>query len=229
VPERPCPVGDDLLAGYLLDVLEPPERERLERHLEGCRACVAEREALRGVSDALALDAAEQAPSPALRHSVLAQVRREASVFAAARAPESAPRPHPWPRWWPSAALAGAAAALALALVVVDPFEPGARTVPVAVEAAGARGALEVREGAGRLRVSGMPAPPAGRVYQVWVRRRGSTAPQPTDALFTVARGGAATVAVPGRLGRGDEVLVTAEPAGGSRVPTRQPVLRAVV
>jgi hypothetical protein len=71
-----------------------------------------------------------------------------------------------------------------------------------------------------------MPAPPAGRVYQVWVQH-GSAAPRPTRALFTVGPSGAATVEVRGRMEGVDAVLVTDEPKGGSRAPTRSPVVVA--
>ena len=72
-----------------------------------------------------------------------------------------------------------------------------------------------------------MPQAGAGRVYEVWTKRAG--APAPTDALFTVTGGGKATVAVPGGVSGVKEILVTSEPLGGSRVPTRTPVIVARV
>jgi hypothetical protein len=81
--------------------------------------------------------------------------------------------------------------------------------------------------GAGaRLVVAGLQAPPAGRIYQVWLDRADGTAPQPTEALFSV-RKGRASVDVPGNLHGVKRVLVTDEPLGGSEVPTRQPVIAA--
>lgn len=74
--------------------------------------------------------------------------------------------------------------------------------------------------------MSNLPPAPGNRVYQVWLHRPGR-APDPTDALFSVERHGHATVAVPGDLEGVEEVLVTAEPPGGSRVPTRTPILSA--
>jgi hypothetical protein len=77
------------------------------------------------------------------------------------------------------------------------------------------------------LAVSGMPEPPIGEVYEVWLLRAGSSSPQPTDALFTVSRAGRATVEVPGGDTRNvKEVLVTSEPLGGSATPSGPVVLR---
>ncbi len=75
-----------------------------------------------------------------------------------------------------------------------------------------------------------MPAPPADRIYQVWLERA-HRAPIPTDALFGVNRAGDAAVAVPGNLHGVARVLVTAEPLGGSPngVPSGPPVLSVAV
>jgi hypothetical protein len=73
--------------------------------------------------------------------------------------------------------------------------------------------------------VSGMPQPPVGEVYEVWLNHAGG-APQPTDALFTVTSEGDAAVEVPGDLRGVREVTVTSEPLGGSSSPTTAPVLR---
>jgi Anti-sigma-K factor rskA len=78
------------------------------------------------------------------------------------------------------------------------------------------------------LLVSRMPEPPVGEVYEVWLNRP-STAPQPTDALFTVTSEGNGAVEVPGNLRGVREVTVTSEPLGGSSSPTSAPVLRLPV
>ena len=74
----------------------------------------------------------------------------------------------------------------------------------------------------------GLPAPPSGRVYQVWLKRDGH-APEPTSALFTPRSDGTATATVPGDLSGVDQMLVTDEPAGGSQQPTTDPLLAATV
>jgi hypothetical protein len=89
-----------------------------------------------------------------------------------------------------------------------------------------ARAALDVTGQHGTLSVSHFPAPPAGRVYEVWELGSGG-APRPTDALFSVNSRGNGTVAVPGSLHGVREILVTAEPLGGSQAPTRKPIIAA--
>jgi hypothetical protein len=103
--------------------------------------------------------------------------------------------------------------------------EPRVLTGQVDPEAgAGASARLRLEADAARLEVRGLPPAGEGRAYQVWLRS-GDAAPVPTRALFRVGRDGDASVAVPGDLARVDQVLVTSEPARGSRLPTREPVL----
>lgn len=73
--------------------------------------------------------------------------------------------------------------------------------------------------------VSGMPEPPSGKVYEVWLNRAGQP-PRPTDALFSVTRAGDGNVDVPGPLRGVRGVTVTSEPLGGSSSPTGVPVLQ---
>ena len=79
-----------------------------------------------------------------------------------------------------------------------------------------------------QLVVEGMPAPPPGHIYEVWLER-GTQAPEPTDALFSVTKTGAGSIGVPGDLRGVSDVLVTAEPLGGTLKPTRTPVIVAKV
>jgi hypothetical protein len=75
--------------------------------------------------------------------------------------------------------------------------------------------------------LAGMPQPPPGKIYEIWLSR--GAAPQPTDALFGVTRHGRGAVAVPGSLRGVKEVLVTSEPLGGSTHPTSAPLIRVAV
>ena len=63
-------------------------------------------------------------------------------------------------------------------------------------------------------------------MYQVWLLGEGES-PSPTDALFVPGRDGTASVDVPGDVAGARQVLVTAEPRGGSDRPTRPPVVMA--
>ena len=106
------------------------------------------------------------------------------------------------------------------------PSEHTVRAQVVAPAAPGARAALTVTGDRATLDVRNFPSPPSGRVYQVWLKRPGRAAPEPTNALFDV-RDGTASVEVPGGVKGVEQVLVTAEPNGGSAAPTRPPVVIA--
>jgi hypothetical protein len=127
-------------------------------------------------------------------------------------------------------ALAGALAVAVGVLVGALAFkgEPSERTqvIPAAVVAPGYHATAELRKVGSHLElvVVGMPAPPPGRIYEVWLEH-GAAAPAPTDALFSVTRAGDGSVGVPGNLRGVSKVLVTDEPLGGSLKPTRTPVI----
>jgi hypothetical protein len=110
-------------------------------------------------------------------------------------------------------------------LLSSGPSEQTVQAQVVAPSAPAARASLTVDDDRATLRVRNFPSPPRGRVYQVWLKRPGR-APDPTDALFSVRRG-SATVEVPGSVRGVEQVLVTDEPDGGSRAPTRAPVIIA--
>jgi anti-sigma factor RsiW len=169
---------------------------------------------------------------------------REAGELAEPAAAPAAPGDRKRPkkpgreRWWkrpflslpplPAAVAAAVLVALGVAGGVLLSNGPSERTVQAQVvtpAAPAARASLTVEGDQATLNVRNFPAPPQGRVYQVWLKRPGRN-PDPTDALFDV-RDGSATVEVPGGVKGVDQVLVTDEPDGGSRAPTRAPVVIA--
>lgn len=124
--------------------------------------------------------------------------------------------------------LAGVVVALAVAIARGPAPARSQSAAVVATGYAGARASLKRIGAGGEVTVSGMPEPPAGEVYEVWLQRS-SGPPRATDALFTVTSAGRASVAVPGSLSGVREILVTSEPRGGSDRPTSKPVLRVVL
>jgi hypothetical protein len=215
------------LAAYALDALDPVEASELTRHVRNCEHCRAELTALERVADALAMGA-DQFPAPArLRRRVLRDIRADAR-----RAPR--PEPRRWPRLgYPNRALMAAALVvlvLVLAGVGVAVLAPnpsiGSRTISAEVANPASSAEVRIADGRGRLIVHNMPPPPAGRIYEVWLKH-GSSTPSPTQALFSVTADGSADVDVPGDLSHVGEVLVTQEPAGGSRVSTHRPLIVA--
>jgi anti-sigma factor RsiW len=238
----PCEHGPDVGA-YLLGALAEDESAWFAAHLAECERCRGEVAELRTAVDALPLAAAQVVPPAELKERIMGVVRSEAELLRApdrgrrGAEPDTARRRA---RWWraPVRSLRPVPAALAACLLLaagvaggllLSGGEPGVRSVPAQVRIASAPGAtatLMVGPDTAQLKVSGMPAPPGGKVYQVWLKRP-RKAPDPTDALFTVRSNGSATVDVPGGVKGVDQVLVTAEPDGGSRAPTSAPVIIA--
>jgi hypothetical protein len=232
-----CPRTDDA-ASYVLRAMPDGEWEVYQEHLARCPPCAEKVAELRFVADAL-LSGVPQLSAPALvRGRVMAIVRAESELLRAAGhgadrpASEPAPRRRRWPSLRPLPAIALASVALAVGIgggALLSGGDGGVtpRTVVAHVDPAGAAAHLRMTSDGAKLVVSGMPAPPEGRVYQVWLRRGAGTTPKPTNALFSVSRAGDASVDVPGKLDGVDAVLVTDEPAGGSTLPTRAPVITA--
>lgn len=211
--------GSDL-AAYALGALTPVEAEELVDHLRRCPACREQLTALEHVVDAI--------PMAAPQHRVPAGLRRR--VTRAIRADSRQPRPALGrsPRTLLAAVLAVlvlAVAAVGVAIFASGP-QHGPRVIDASVVPAVGTAQVRISGGHGRLIVRDMPAPPTGRVYEVWLKR-GNAAPAPTPALFGVTADGSADVDVPGDLSNVSQVLVTQEPAGGSRVSTHPPLIVA--
>jgi hypothetical protein len=111
---------------------------------------------------------------------------------------------------------------IALIVVSVTGGSSGARIVNASVGSA----AVRVSGTRAELIVHHLPSPPPGQIYELWVRH-GDRTPQPTNTLFSVNTRGTADVGVPGGVHGVSAVLVTAEPAGGTEVPTTTPVIVA--
>ena len=235
----PCPRAIDTGA-YVLGALEPQEQDAFAEHLRTCDLCRREVEELRVAAEALPLTAEPVDPPPELRDRIRGIVRaearwqdddgrRERRGRAAARARRR--RAGGLGRV-PLAVAACALLALGVAVGLLagggGEGQPSERAVQAKVSVAGASGTLHVSDnGDAQLVVRGLPAPPPGRVYQVWRKQPGVKVPRPTDALFSVSRGGTATVDVPGGVKGVEQVLVSDEPKRGSRVPTGEVVLTA--
>ncbi len=227
-------------APYVLGALTDEEHEAFRRHLESCAVCREEVAALQVVAAALPAAAPRLSAPPELKRRVMSSVRADARRHASRDASRPAHAPtargraaaeragarHPsalaWLRWRPNLAVAVlAAAVIALAVIALVPGSGGGTRVSRAtVLPRGASASLSVSNGHAQLNIAGMPQSAPGRVYQVWLKRSASGRPLPTDALFTVAAGGEASVGVPGSVNGVRELMVTSEPLGGSRVPT---------
>jgi anti-sigma factor RsiW len=238
-----CGHRDDAGA-YVLGALEDAEATAYAAHLRGCEGCRDEVARLQVAADALGVGVPQMPAPPALKARIMDVVEREAELLRAA-GPEADRPPTPAPA--PAAPRRGLlarlpmrpalAAALAAGILVLggaggfllsrnDGGVPVTRTVQASVHGNG-RAALELTGDHAALKVDGVPSLPEGRVYQVWFVRRGARAPEPTHTLFNVRRDGRATVSIDEPVRGVRQVLVTAEPDGGSMQPTSAPIISA--
>jgi anti-sigma-K factor RskA len=235
-----CTHRDDA-GSYVLRALPDDEHERFEAHLATCEGCRREVADLQVAADTLPLAAVQVGPPPELRDRIMAVVRSEAELLnaAGARADEPEPASPRRRRWrWPVLSLRPLPAALAAGVLVAAGVVGGVvlsggsdtstvtGTVRIA-SAPAARASLQLSDDATKLRVRRMPPPPSGKVYQVWLKRPNQN-PAPTTALFRTDANGSADVEIQrGRLKGVEQVLVTAEPDGGSMAPTSAPLIVA--
>jgi anti-sigma factor RsiW len=225
---------EDATGAYVLGALPPAESAAFEGHLAGCPACRAEVEELRPAVDALPASVPPLEPPRALRDRLLTDVHREAELLAAA-GPEAdrPPQRHRGPlrgrlpRW-----VSAAAAVAALGVAVVVGFAigsgggPQGHTIALtdAPRVAGADVRVIIRDGQAKLTADHLPPPPGNLVYQVWLKAKDGGV-RPTAALFLPRSDGSAIVALPSEVADSRELMVSAEPRGGSPAPTSAPVL----
>ena len=214
----------DSAGAYVLGAMPVAEREAFEEHLATCRICREEVDELQPAAEALPMASPLMTPPPALKDRIMAEVEREAELLGAAGA--GADRPERTERrrrgsWLSGWRLAPVAAALLVAGVLVGTSVGGSdeRTISANVEAAGASAELEVDGDRAVLVAENLPAPPEGRVYEVWLMPEDSDTPRPTNVLFEPREDGSAVAAIPDVEGS-RQVLVTDEPRGGGDEPT---------
>jgi anti-sigma-K factor RskA len=215
--------GNDV-AAYALGALDAAEVEVFRAHLETCAVCRDELAAFQNVVETLPSSVPQHAAPSALRRRVLDAVEQESRLELPKRRRRQARSPFAGfsiPR--PALAL-GASLAIAAAVVVgVEVNGSTARVYEARVTGPGSA-EITVSGGHAELVVRHFAPPPPGKIYEVWLARSGQS-PTPTSALFSVTASGDGDVDVPGDLQGVNEVLVTPEPDGGSRVPTHSPVI----
>jgi anti-sigma-K factor RskA len=225
----------DTAGAYVLGAMASAERDEFEAHLATCAVCQEEVDELRPAAEALPMASPPMLPPPELKDRIMAEVEREAALLGAAGAradrPERTERRRRRGSWLSGWRLAPVAAALLIAGVLVGTAlsGPDSRTVAANVDAPGATAELQVEGDNAKLVAQNLPAPPRGRVYEVWLMPEGSETPEPTNVLFTPRGDGSAEAAIPSVDGV-RQVLVTDEPGdGGSDSPTGRLLISADV
>ena len=193
---------DDLEA-FVIGALEPGEAHAFEAHLNECSACGDGVASYGGVLRALrALPAAAPPPPPRVGRPPLgwiAAVAAAALVGIAVGQRTMGARPD----------------ADVVAIAEMMAAQPRA----VALAGPSARGSAIVGSGGTRTAfvVSGLPAPPPGRGYQVWVRGANVRSP----GMLHRTSDGLEILVVPGDMLAGAQRIgITIEPAGGSPART---------
>jgi anti-sigma-K factor RskA len=221
------------IAAYVLGALPELDAELLERHLTGCETCRAEAEDLRLVTAAMARSVPQVEPPPSLKASLMRTVTEEAALRAAQRPGRRETRRRQFEGWTPRLAVGLAALVLAVVVAVgiaTDPFAGGGSTTTTITAQIDRKlmptgtAVLHVSGSDGRLELKNAPAPPSGRVYQLWFQHgktieRGGTFKPKRDGSYD------ATVSVAGARA----VMVTVEKAGGASAPTGPPVMQFTV
>ena len=227
-----------LSGAYALDALSPEEAARFEQHLEGCDTCRAEVSEFREVAARLGARTAE-APPATLRDRVLTHAdRTRQDPPPGKQAGTDDGTVVPLHRRWLAGLVAAAALVVAVGVGVSVFDDKPAPTTPAlaqpAAEVFGAEDAESVevpvsQGGALRVAVSeelgemavdarDLPDPGQGRVYQLWTGHGdemiNAGVLEPTDT------GAAMPLPAPG-----DTVNVTVEPTGGSKQPTKAPII----
>jgi anti-sigma-K factor RskA len=220
---------------WVLGALDEEDARAFALHLESCPSCRREVAELQVVADVLPMAAPQVVPPPSLKGAIMAVVESEAQLLRAAgpeadRPPAAAPAPRRFGwlgrlRPLPVAVLATALLALGVVGGVLVSQGDSTTSHP-GFGPSGSQVALVVKGQHGELDLHGMPAAPSGKIYQVWLVS-GKDKPRPTHTLFSVPADGRARVEIVESLKDTDQVLVTAEPPGGSAQPTSSPLVGA--
>jgi hypothetical protein len=215
-----CSHVRDELGAYVLDALDPGEREAIAAHLARCPQCAAEHERLAGLPALLAHAEGLEIPEapPALAERVLDEIARERGAGRRTR----------WPRrrWLPDwargrtlaiGALAGAVLGAGVTAIVLDDDgqAPEPRSYALVLSGAGgasARAQLAPARGGTELHLWVRGLPPGGdTVYEVRCERGGWSA---SAGTFRADAHGRAYVVLTtaARLGEYERIRVVRKP-----------------
>lgn len=233
-----------LTGAYAVNAIDDEfERDKFERHMHRCQQCASEVRGLTETATKLALGASRPPPA-GMRDSVLSaiSVTRQLPPVVDHRKP----RPQHWwtgrmPMLSYSLAMATVGVAIVLLIALVgarhelDQARARNAALTAVLSAPDSRSVTQTISSGGRVilvyslrkhamivTTHGLPAPPPGKVYQLWFI--GPPATRSAGLLPQSQVGRAGPVLSPG-LARGDTIGITVEPAGGTRQPTTKPIL----
>ena len=231
-----------LSGAYALDALEGrAERDRFARHMSRCASCASEVRAFREVATALAFAATAEAP-PELRDRVLAAAARTRQLPPEVRTHARPRRTQAWVPW-----LSGVVATASIVVAVVFGFAQAhtqqelnqlraenqaialvlsSPQVKLLTQTTTKGGTATVVLAADRhqlvVTTNGLPALPAGKVYQLWLIGKTKIV---SAGLLPEATSGQTRPVLASGVVKGDALGLTVEPAPGSVQPTTKPIL----
>jgi anti-sigma factor RsiW len=189
----------ELSALYALDALAGEDRDRFERHLEGCEECRKELDALRGAGASLAFAVDGPAPPVELRARVLAAARAEPQNVVPLRRR----------RFAVVAGVLSTRDGSGSTRAILN--DPGARHIAV-----DGRGQLVVASSGDAVLDVSLPALPAGKTYEAWVS---------LPKVQSAGEFSGHTFKLRARVHRDAQVMVTVEREGGVDAPTSKPII----
>ncbi|MGW5581476.1 anti-sigma factor [Micromonospora chokoriensis] len=228
-----------LAGGYVLDAVDDVERAAFERHLAVCEPCRVEVAELRETVARLADDTVVEATPPALRERTLAQVARTPQLRVTAAGASGRRQAGRWRQLTVAAAAAVLVASGASAITwtvsndrisderassdqarqiaaILD--APDARVFERSLQPGGAATVVVSRDhDRGVVLLRDLPAPGAGRIYELWLIR----GTEPARSMGRLAEGDRASTTVIGPITGAGTFGVSNEPVGGSTAPTR--------
>ncbi|MBJ7458139.1 MAG: anti-sigma factor [Thermoleophilaceae bacterium] len=225
----------DDAAAYVLGAMS--ELERAAFRVKMMRDCELGRyvDSLELVGDAMLASSPALVAPPALGASIMAQAQRDLDAREILESPRGAPAA----KRSSFGSRAFRPVALALSLLVVGlgafaiggGFGPEQAAAPLtatfsAPSAPSMSGEVEATDGGAVVTVGGMEPELGGDVYQLWVQHDDTVYAAP---VFSVSNDGSGHAFINRELASGDTVMITREPAGGSKEPTGDALAAAQV
>lgn len=239
-----------MLASYAIGALPEEEMPLVRDHILTCEECMSEADAFASTLPALALTAEPAEMPPGFADAVLAKVHDQQPAVTPDRKQRS---------WSLIGRLAFGGVAIAAAILagafldarndareaerslvaLQEKIERNEEALSSFVRqedawrlegSAGAVGRMVPTSGGATFAVAGLPAPPEGHVYQLWLLRGacGRQPCAPTSAGVFDVESGVVLVEVDRSIRNFAGAAVTLEPAGGSEQPTTDPLLASV-
>ncbi|HJZ37423.1 MAG TPA: anti-sigma factor [Solirubrobacterales bacterium] len=224
---------------FALGSLDPDQVDDFKDHLKTCKRCQEELRWLAPAVRALPEAVEPQAPPPALKARLMAEVRADAEAeqrrVKAEKRQERAATGGSFSAWLGGLRVGSLTwkpiAGLALVILVVaggigyavgtgGSGNDHTHTWELKAEENAGIAATVVREGEkGEIHLAGLKQLPKGKVLEAWVEREGKVEPVP--ALFAPDKAGNASTTIE-NMKDVSIVMVTREPEGGSKTPTEK-------